>query len=223
MNDVILRELKGVVEDAIRPVRATMARKRRIREELLAHVVSVFQQECERGGDQRAALAETKQRFGDSKALSLQLQESVPRWDRCRSILEHMGYQPGESVWHLAGRYFLGMLGIYVVGPLLLLPIVLLLGHHWGLRTCDVNPEVVWICVLALPLINTVLSLALATLVNRLGPVLAGNRWGRLSLTLLCILMLPLALNGAFSGAVLVFVSMVRQATEEHGYREDWA
>ena len=38
MNDVTLKELKIVVEQAVRPVRATMARKRRIREELLIHL-----------------------------------------------------------------------------------------------------------------------------------------------------------------------------------------
>ena len=45
MNDVILRELKIVVERAVRPVRATIARKRRMREELLAHLMAIFEEE----------------------------------------------------------------------------------------------------------------------------------------------------------------------------------
>ena len=45
MNDEILKELKIVVEQAVRPVRATMARKRQMREELLAHLTAIFEEE----------------------------------------------------------------------------------------------------------------------------------------------------------------------------------
>ncbi len=45
MTDATLKELKVVVERAVQPIRATMARKRQMREELLAHLVSVFEQE----------------------------------------------------------------------------------------------------------------------------------------------------------------------------------
>ena len=40
MNEVTLKELKIVVERAVRPVRATLARKRKMREELLAHLTA---------------------------------------------------------------------------------------------------------------------------------------------------------------------------------------
>ena len=113
MNDVTLQELKRVVEQAVRPVRATMARKRRMREELLAHLMAIFEEEAERLGDEQAALEQAKQRFGDPRELTGQLQQAVPRWDRCRSILENMGCQPGESAWHLAAKHFLAMLLIY--------------------------------------------------------------------------------------------------------------
>jgi len=70
MNDVILQELKGVVEQAVRPVRATMARKRRMREELLAHLTAIFEEEVETLGDDQAALDQAKRRFGDSRELT---------------------------------------------------------------------------------------------------------------------------------------------------------
>jgi len=37
--------LKTIVERAVRPVRASASRKRRMREELLTHVVGVFEEE----------------------------------------------------------------------------------------------------------------------------------------------------------------------------------
>ena len=80
MNDVTLKDLKIVVERAVRPVRATLARKRRMREELLAHLVSIFEEEAENLGDDRAALLAAKKRFGDPKELTGQLQETVSRW-----------------------------------------------------------------------------------------------------------------------------------------------
>ena len=44
MNESTLTRLKIVVERAVRPVRASTARKRKMREELLAHVVGVFEE-----------------------------------------------------------------------------------------------------------------------------------------------------------------------------------
>ena len=79
MNDVILKELKIVVERAVRPVRATMTRKRRIREELLAHLTAIFEEEAARLGDEQAALERAAERFGDPAELTPELQQSVPR------------------------------------------------------------------------------------------------------------------------------------------------
>ena len=75
MNDQVLNELKIVVERAVRPVQATFARKRKMREELLAHLVSIFEEEAGRQGDERAALERAEERFGDLRELSKQLQE----------------------------------------------------------------------------------------------------------------------------------------------------
>lgn len=81
MNDATLQELKIVVERAVRPVRASLARKRPMREELLAHLVAIFEEEAERLGDERAALDRARQRFGDPGELTAQLQACVPRRD----------------------------------------------------------------------------------------------------------------------------------------------
>ena len=81
MNDEMLRELKIVVERAVRPVRASLGCKRPMREELLAHLVAIFEEEAERLGDERAALDRARQRFGDPEELTAQLQACVPRRD----------------------------------------------------------------------------------------------------------------------------------------------
>jgi hypothetical protein len=106
MNDVILKELKIVVERAVRPVRATMVRKRRMREELLAHLSAIFEEEAARLGDERAALERAAERFGDPAELTAELQQSVPRWDRFRAVLgKALDLAPGESLLRLAWRF----------------------------------------------------------------------------------------------------------------------
>ena len=45
MNESTLTQLKIIVERAVRPVRASTSRKRKMREELLAHVSGVFEEE----------------------------------------------------------------------------------------------------------------------------------------------------------------------------------
>jgi hypothetical protein len=225
MNEVAEKELKIVVERAVRPIRATMARKRRMREELLAHLVSIFEEEAQRLGDEQAALEEAKRRFGNPVELTGQLQQAVPRWDRCRSILENMGYRPGESVWHLAAKQFLVTAMIYAIPLLLALPLTFFLGgwFHMGSVPWDHDIGHVLVLGLVLVLFNTVLSLIFASLMNKIGPALAGKRWGRFLLVVLCGFASPFVLSGAFSGAALVFILIVRQATEERRYEKGWA
>ena len=104
MNDVTLNELKILVERAVRPVRATMVRKRRMREELLAHLAATFEEEAARLGDERAALDRAAERFGNPAGLTAELQQSVPRRDRLCSTLEALGLRPGESLMRMALR-----------------------------------------------------------------------------------------------------------------------
>jgi ATP-dependent Clp protease ATP-binding subunit ClpC len=109
MNDVISQELKRVVEQAVRPVRATMARKRRMREELLAHLTAIFEEEAETLGNDQAALDQAKRRFGDPRELTGQLQEAVSRWDRVGSVFEKYSFQSGQPILHLAAASVLWM------------------------------------------------------------------------------------------------------------------
>jgi hypothetical protein len=73
-----MKELMIPVERAVRPVRATFARKRRMRQELHAHLTGLFEEERARGGDEAAAIARAVERFGDPSHLGRELQDSVP-------------------------------------------------------------------------------------------------------------------------------------------------
>jgi hypothetical protein len=102
MNESTLTRLKAIVERAVRPVRASFARKRRMREELLAHVMGVFEKEAKLG-DEQAALARTLERFGQAADLTDELQASVPPNDRVVRFGENLfGYESGEPALRVA-------------------------------------------------------------------------------------------------------------------------
>src|SRR5437868_131439 len=83
----------STLEQAVRPVIACTVRKRKMREELLAHVSAVFEEESARLGDEPAALARTQERFGPAAELTGLLQASVPGIDSIHRFNEDLvGY-----------------------------------------------------------------------------------------------------------------------------------
>src|SRR6516165_2854036 len=107
MIDSTQLQLRIIVEKAVRPVRASMSRKRKMREELLAHVSAVFEEEVAKLGEERVALERTEQRFGNPAELTSQLQEAIPASDRIPRFLEDLAFRPGESTLRRAVRYAL--------------------------------------------------------------------------------------------------------------------
>lgn len=124
MNDATLTQLKILVERAVRPVRAIASRKRKMREELLAHAGAVFEEEA-KTCDEASALAKTRERFGDVALLTRQLEESVPTRERPYYYLEcFAGYGRRESVIRRALR-FAGLIGAAcMIALLILIPFV---------------------------------------------------------------------------------------------------
>jgi predicted membrane protein len=119
MNESTLTQLKVIVERAVRPVRASAGRKQKMREELLAHVIGVFEEEAAKLGDEQAAVERTALRFGNPAEVTSQLQEAVPARDAVRRYWEG---RPGEPVWRTALRF------AWVSGTLALLFAVFLLA-----------------------------------------------------------------------------------------------
>jgi hypothetical protein len=94
MNESNLIQLKVIVERAVRPVCASTSLKRKMREELLAHVSGAFEEEAAKLGDDRVALERTALRFGNAAEVTSQLQDSVPASDRFSKLWEA---RPDES------------------------------------------------------------------------------------------------------------------------------
>jgi hypothetical protein len=140
MNEFPLTRLKVMVERAVRPVRSSTARKRKMREELLAHVSGVFEEEAKRG-DEPAALARTQERFGPAAELTTQLQASVPRTDCFGRFAEELVYRPGESTLRQATRLAV-MVSLFFGAALLS---VLLAQHRFpGLGRSPIGTGQAW-------------------------------------------------------------------------------
>jgi len=102
MNESTLTRLKIIVERAVRPVRASMSHKRKMREELLAHVIGVFEEESAKLSDEGAALERTASRFGNPALVTSELQQSVPASDGIERVWQG---RPGEPTWQMAFRF----------------------------------------------------------------------------------------------------------------------
>jgi hypothetical protein len=115
MNEATQAQLMIIVESVIRPVRASMTCKLTMREELLAHISAVFEEEAARLDDEQAALTRTAQRFGNPAELTGQLQMSVPRSDLLQRILEGMALRTDESMLRRAVRFAVVVLFVCAV------------------------------------------------------------------------------------------------------------
>jgi hypothetical protein len=239
----MLKNLKIVVERAVRPVRASTSRKRRMREELLAHLTSIFEEEYEKLGDEQAALEQARQRFGDPRQLSGQLQQTVPRWDRFGAILEWMELQPGESLLHFAGKQFLTMFAGYAVLTAVVgLPLLTIRGR---LAELFVTLYIVSIVMI----FSAVVTVFVLVLPHRIGRSLYGRDsersrfkatwYGLASLAFppamafgyywtltgdLAASLTSLSFACVFAPAFpVLLIMMSRKMTEEMRYKEEWA
>lgn len=128
MNEHIEREFKVVVERTVRPVRASRARKHRMRQDLLQHLQSVFDEELRQGLDESQALDRTLHRFGATDELATDLQRAVPWNDRLAFRLESLSAnRPGESLARRAARLALLMFAAMATAYFIVLPPILVL------------------------------------------------------------------------------------------------
>jgi hypothetical protein len=102
---VRLRQMQ-IVERAVRPVHATAKRKRQVREELLAHLTAICEEEQQAGSaDALVALEAATGRFGDPAELARELQASVPFSERFAYRVERwLGWRAPESVARMLAR-----------------------------------------------------------------------------------------------------------------------
>lgn len=132
-----MKALKIQVERVVRPIYACERRKDRMREELYAHLLGIYEDELARGGNDANVIAPALARFGEPAELTCTLQESVPGWERILYVRlpklihsrlarsQDFGRQkPSESGLHFATRQALAV-GVYV-------GVLIALGHFLG-------------------------------------------------------------------------------------------
>jgi Clp amino terminal domain, pathogenicity island component len=120
-----LEQMK-LVERIVRPVRAGIARKRKMREELLAHLESIYTEELSRLSDPAEALKAAAKRFGDSSELAREFQKSLPASQRVAARIERwFGWRAGESAERFVLRQ--ALLTFVLMGLIICLPATYLL------------------------------------------------------------------------------------------------
>jgi len=122
MNESTRKQLQVAVEKAVRPARVGWEHQVRIREELMAHVTGIFEEEWRRLGDEPAAAQEAVHRFGDPAKLTDELNASRSFEQRFAYLMERwFGWRAPESAARytvrLSVRIFLTILAVMVVVP----------------------------------------------------------------------------------------------------------
>jgi hypothetical protein len=114
---VRLAQMK-IVERIVRPVRASTPRKRKMREELAAHLSAIYDQELKTLHNSTAALKAAASRLGDPAELAAELQEALPYHERISSFIERwFAWRAPESLGHFAVRQ--GVLTFYILAIVL--------------------------------------------------------------------------------------------------------
>ena len=108
MNDAVLNDLTSHVTQAIGALPAFRARRQRIQEELLAHLLDIYDEELERLQDEQVAAERAKQRFGRADDLRSELATAVPWVERL--ILLICG--KGSIMWRWL--WIVGVLAVFV-------------------------------------------------------------------------------------------------------------
>src|SRR5579862_4566360 len=107
-------ELIKTVERIVRPVRAPMHLKRKMREEMLAHLETIYLDELEQLKDPALAVHKAAERLGDSTALTRELQSSLPASAAFSYRVERFfGWRPPESALQYTLR-FTGQLFLFM-------------------------------------------------------------------------------------------------------------
>lgn len=77
-----MKQLMIHIERAVRPIRAEESTKCKMREELHAHILEIYEEEFQKTGDEKQAINLTCLRFGSPADLSAELQHTVPWVER---------------------------------------------------------------------------------------------------------------------------------------------
>jgi hypothetical protein len=119
MNHPLDPRLAALVDDALRPVRASTARKSQMREELLAHVCAVYEEEQARQGEVGDPLERTARRFGDPQELAARLHQALPAGARLAAAVELWWARCAGDGPFNHGRLYTMLLGLTIAYTLI--------------------------------------------------------------------------------------------------------
>ena len=112
MNQAILDDLTAYVLQAVGPLSGSRSRKQQMQEELLAHLLSLYDEELVSLQDEQAAAVRAKQRFGRVDHLCSELQAAVPLLERLVFVVYGKGNLMKRWLW------IIGCVAVYVAGLL---------------------------------------------------------------------------------------------------------
>ena len=103
-----------LIERTVRPLRAATPRKLKMREELLAHLESIYAEELARTQNPDAALSAAANRFGNPADLTRELQSTVPFIERFLAPLgKRFGWRAPEHASRFLLRFSLQLLAFF--------------------------------------------------------------------------------------------------------------
>ncbi len=104
-----------IVERVVRPLRANIARKRKMRDELLTHLSASYDEEFARSQDPMKAVNAAGKRFGDPNELTAELQQTVPWIEQAEARLEPIfGWRAPESSTRWMTRVAIQLCGLMI-------------------------------------------------------------------------------------------------------------
>jgi hypothetical protein len=171
-------EQMKIVERTVRPVHASVARKRKMREELLAHLTGIYDEELTRSDNPTMALQAAAERFGDPALLASEFNSTLPWPERVNYFISHsLGWRPPESAAQYNLRFATGMTAFVAVFLFCcLLPAGIFLKDGWSAMLILSRPL---ICVLPFLFVD---SFLFGLLYFKLRDALVGAPWAQRSL-----------------------------------------
>jgi hypothetical protein len=135
-----MKALRIHIERIVRPIRASVPRKNKMREELLAHLRTAFDEERVTATTDEEAVERAKQRLGEPDALREEFQSTVSWYERIGHTrvpirLEMVDYGLSrEYGWRASARFATEIIGCLVVSAPILFALAYLVLFRAGLN-----------------------------------------------------------------------------------------
>jgi hypothetical protein len=146
MNEAILNSLAGHILQALGPLPASRSHKQQMQQELLAHLLALYEEELAVVKDEQAAVRRAKQRFGRAEELGAELQTALPMLERLIFLL----YRKGQIMWRWI--WIVGCVAI-MVGLGFVLPAIAQLRNADHIARSEAYPFAMCLALLGLGLV----------------------------------------------------------------------